>query len=146
MNRQYRSDSVKQTAKIAQELAAELTGGEIIAFRGGLGAGKTTFTAALASALNCTEPVSSPTFTLMNTYHGRLTLHHFDLYRIGDEESLYHVGFYDAAGCPGTVTLIEWSENVEAFLPPTDYVIDISVQPDGSRQFTFRRKGEDFSC
>jgi len=140
LNGNFISNGVAQTREIAGQFARVLKGGEVVAFRGGLGAGKTTFTSALAAALECREPVASPTFTLMNTYHGRLTVHHFDVYRISDEDSLYNIGYFDVAGQPDTVTLIEWSENVAEFLPPFDYVIDIEVLPDGGRRFGFRRE------
>ena len=140
VNGNFISNSVAQTREIARQFASVLKGGEVIAFRGGLGAGKTTFTSALAAELECREPVASPTFTLMNTYHGRLTVHHFDLYRISDEDSLYNIGYFDVAGQPDAVTLIEWSENVAAFLPPFDYVIEIRIGADGSREFCFRRE------
>ena len=105
--------SAAETEQAAAALAARLQAGDIIAYSGGLGAGKTTFTRGLAQGLSLPAAVSSPTFALVHEYTGgRLTLCHFDMYRIDSEEALYSIGFYDYLVRPDTVLAIEWSENI----------------------------------
>ena len=87
------SRSPAQTELIGEKLAAQLSGGEVIALYGGLGMGKTNFVRGLARGLGVEEGVSSPTFALVNEYHGRLTLYHFDMYRVTTWEDLYSTGF-----------------------------------------------------
>ena len=132
--------SEAETMALAARLAPMLSPGDTVLLEGDLGAGKSVLARGIARGLGVEGPMPSPTFTLMNTYHGRLTVHHFDLYRISDEDSLYNIGYFDVAGQPDAVTLIEWSENVAAFLPPFDYVIEIRIGADGSREFCFRRE------
>ncbi len=110
------SHSTQQTEAIAESFAAGLKGGEVLAFFGGLGMGKTAFVRGLARGLGVTGEVSSPTFTLMNEYEGRLPLYHFDMYRISGFEDLYSTGFFDYIGTK-CVIAAEWSENIESVLP-----------------------------
>ncbi len=122
--------SAWETEALAARLAARLSAGDVLAFTGGLGAGKTAFVRGLCRGLGSPAPVSSPTFALMNEYRGgRLTLYHFDLYRIETDDDLAAIGYYDAAGAPGAVTAVEWSENVpEAF---GEEVIRVRIEPEG---------------
>jgi len=136
----FQTHSEQDTLAFASRLAPMLEAGDTVLLEGDLGAGKSVLARGIARGMGVEGPMPSPTFTLMNTYHGRLTVHHFDVYRISDEDSLYNIGYFDVAGQPDTVTLIEWSENVAEFLPPFDYVIDIEVLPDGGRRFGFRRE------
>ena len=92
------SRSPAQTELIGEKLAAQLSGGEVIALYGGLGMGKTNFVRGLARGLGVEEGVSSPTFALVNEYHGRLTLYHFDMYRVTTWEDLYSTGFFRLFG------------------------------------------------
>ena len=87
--------SPEQTAALGRRLAQVLPGGALIAFTGGLGAGKTAFCRGLAEGLGCTDPVSSPTFAIVNYYRGPRPMAHFDLYRIPTENDLAAAGFYD---------------------------------------------------
>ena len=96
---------------MAQRLAQDLRGGEVIAFTGGMGAGKTAFTRGLAIGLGAGDVASSPTFALVNEYTGRLTVEHFDMYRVDSWDDLYSTGFFDYLGTD-CVLVIEWSENV----------------------------------
>jgi len=122
--------SAEETEALAARLAGRLRSGDVLAFSGGLGAGKTAFVRGLCRGLGSPAAVSSPTFALMNEYRGgRLTLVHFDLYRIETEEDLEAIGYYDAAGAPGTVTAVEWSENVpEAF---GEDAVRVRIEPEG---------------
>jgi tRNA threonylcarbamoyladenosine biosynthesis protein TsaE len=98
-----------------RELAKTLPAGALIAFTGGLGAGKTAFCQGLAEGLGCTDPVSSPTFAIVNYYRGPRPFAHFDLYRIHTEGDLAAAGFYDYLDM-GAVVACEWSENCAELL------------------------------
>lgn len=112
---EYISRSFEDTERIAHEIASTLKGNEVIAMFGGLGVGKTTFTRGLASAFGVTEGVHSPTFAIVNEYHGTVPIYHFDMYRVTDEDDLYSTGFYDYLD--NGLLIIEWSENILEFLP-----------------------------
>ena len=92
---EYITHSRAETVALGARMAAVLAPGSLIAFTGGLGAGKTAFTEGLAEGLGCTDPVSSPTFAIVNYYRGPKPLAHFDLYRISTENDLCAAGFYD---------------------------------------------------
>lgn len=111
----YVTNSPEQTLEQGKRLGQKLSDGDIVALLGDLGAGKTVLTKGIAVGLGITEDVTSPTFTLLKEYEGRLKLHHFDLYRIEDEEELTETGFYDWLGGEG-VCVIEWAD--KAVLPP----------------------------
>ena len=110
------SNSPQQTEHYARLLGQVLTGGETIAYFGGLGMGKTRFTAGLAEGMGIKAEVSSPTFSLVHEYRGDKTLYHFDMYRITTFEDLCSTGFYDYLDWGG-VLAVEWSENIETALP-----------------------------
>ena len=113
----YETHSVAETEALGEQLAGRLRGGEVIAYFGDLGMGKTAFTRGLARGLGYAGRVSSPTFTIVNEYAGRIPLFHFDMYRLGDEEELFDIGWEDYLS-RGGVCAVEWSERVEAALPP----------------------------
>ena len=104
-----------ETVALGKRMAAVLSPGSLVAFTGGLGAGKTAFCEGLAQGLGCTDPVSSPTFAIVNYYRGPKPLAHFDLYRISTEEDLCTAGFYDYLG-EGAIVAAEWSENLADLL------------------------------
>ena len=109
--------SPAETQAFAHKLGQQLKPGTCIAFAGGLGAGKTTFTRGLALGMGLPDTVSSPTFALVNEYRGdSFSVFHFDMYRIEDEDELYSIGFYDYAD-RGGICITEWSENIEYALP-----------------------------
>ena len=123
--------SPEETAALAAKIAEKLNGGETLVLRGGLGAGKTTFTKGLAKALGISRNVVSPTFTLVREYEeGRLKLYHFDLYRIEDEGELEELGL-DEYFRDDSVVVIEW--NRISRLPGKVTEIVITVNPDDSR-------------
>lgn len=105
----FLSHSAEETFAFAKRVADKLKGGEIILLNGDLGAGKTTFTKGLARALGVKETVTSPTFTYVKEYDGRLTLYHFDMYRVSDADEVYELGleeyFYK-----GGVVVVEWNK------------------------------------
>ncbi len=121
---------------MGERLAAQLAGGEVIAFTGGMGAGKTAFTRGLAIGLGAGDVASSPTFALVNEYQGRLILDHFDMYRIETWEDLESTGFFDYLESD-RVLAIEWSENIEGALPEKRIAVDIQPgQGEDQRRIT----------
>ncbi len=116
------STSAEQTEKYGELLGKTLNGGEIIAFYGGLGMGKTRFTAGLARGMGIKSDVSSPTFAIVNEYPGDISLCHFDMYRITTFEDLCTTGFFDYLD-NGSVLAVEWSENIENALPEDKRII-----------------------
>ena len=109
---EFVTDSPAQTEAVGAALAAKLQPGAVIAYEGDLGAGKTAFTRGLARGLGITEPVTSPTYTIVNEYlSGRMPLFHFDMYRLHSAEDLWDIGWDDYLE-RGGVCAVEWSENV----------------------------------
>lgn len=126
----YIVNSVQETYDLAAKLAKKLHGGEIILLNGDLGAGKTTFTKGLAVALGVEQTVTSPTFTFMKSYSGRLELYHFDMYRVDDEDELYELGLSDYLTAGG-VCVIEWNKfkNLDKYI-----AININALSENSRE------------
>lgn len=122
---QYRTTSPEETEALGFRLGKCLHGGEVLALFGGLGMGKTAFTRGIAAGLGIPSGVSSPTFALVHDYTGRLTVHHFDMYRVDGWDDLYSTGFFDYLDTED-VLIIEWSENIEGALPPDAIRITIS--------------------
>ena len=109
---EFITHSPEETEKVGQALAAVLTPGTILAYEGDLGAGKTAFTRGLARGLGAKDPVTSPTYTIVNEYlSGRLPLFHFDMYRLASADDLWDIGCDDYLE-RGGVCAVEWSENV----------------------------------
>ena len=109
---QYITNSPEETEALAFKLAQKLPAGSIIAYEGDLGAGKTAFTRGLARGLGIWEPVTSPTYTIVNEYlSGRLPLFHFDMYRLHCADDLFDIGWEDYLE-RGGICAVEWSENV----------------------------------
>ncbi len=139
--KKYTSSSPEATEQIGFKLGSVLHGGEVIAFRGGLGMGKTCFTRGLARGLGFTGAVTSPTFALVNEYiGGRLPLYHFDMYRITDWEDLYSSGFFEYSEVGGVIAA-EWSENIENALP--DCTITVKFEQTGENERTITVYGAD---
>ena len=139
--RTVESRSPEETWQLAAALADELPPGTVLALHGELGAGKTCFIQGMAAALGVTEPVTSPTYTLIGEYEGRLPLHHIDLYRLsgGDGGDIGLEEYFDASG----ITAIEWAERAEGLLPPG--LLHIRIEADehtGTRIFHIYREGE----
>ncbi|MDE5648328.1 MAG: tRNA (adenosine(37)-N6)-threonylcarbamoyltransferase complex ATPase subunit type 1 TsaE [Oscillospiraceae bacterium] len=117
--------SAEETIEFAVQIGKMLKKGDIIAYTGGLGAGKTTFTRGLASGMGLEDNGVSPTFSLVNEYRGdKLCLYHFDMYRIMSADDLETTGFYDYP-MEESVFAIEWSENIADELPENTIFIDI---------------------
>ena len=101
------SHSEAETEAAGERLGASLSPGTVLAYRGGLGMGKTAFTRGLARGLGCTGRVTSPTFTIVNEYEGRIPLFHFDMYRLPDSDALFDIGWDDYLD-RGGVCAVEW--------------------------------------
>lgn len=133
---QIATQSAEQTETFAEQFAATLTGGEVLLLVGELGAGKTHFVKGLARGLGIDDVVTSPTFALHNSYRGRLTLNHFDFYRIDSSDEAAILGldefFYDLSA----VSAIEWSERVADLLPTHCITVRIDKTGDCSRNIT----------
>ena len=135
---QFLSHSTQETEAIGEELAQKLRGGDVLAFTGSLGMGKTAFTRGLARGLGCRGRVTSPTFTIVNEYEGgRLPLFHFDMYRLEDADSLFDIGWEDYLD-RGGVCAVEWSEQVADALPEGTVYVTLTRHPehDGWRSIT----------
>lgn len=130
----YISNSVEQTIDIAMQFAETLKGGETVLLSGDLGAGKTHFAKGVALQFGIDEVVTSPTFTLHNCYQGRLTLNHFDFYRIDDPEEVAILGLDELFSVSDGVALIEWSQNVKSLLPSKCIVVTVSKTGENSRE------------
>ena len=124
----YKSFSYEETLDIGVKLASGLKGNEVIALFGGLGMGKTALTTGIAKGFGAENCVSSPTFAIVNEYHGKAAIYHFDMYRVNTWDDLYSTGFFDYLG--NGVIIIEWSENIENALP--DEYIKISLEKGSS--------------
>ena len=126
----YRTESAAQTEALGRELGAKLRPGSVVAFRGGLGMGKTAFTRGLAQGLGCTGRVTSPTFTIVNEYRGNIPLFHFDMYRLDSSDALFDIGWEDYLD-RGGVCAVEWSENVADAMPDCTVYVTIQRAPEG---------------
>ena len=134
--KQYESFSYDDTQVIAKEIADTLKGGEFIAMYGDLGAGKTAFVQGLAKALGITNHVTSPTFTIVNEYEGRLPLYHLDVYRIADPDEMYEIGYDDYIDSDG-VCVVEWAELIEELFPDKYY--KLTILKDEDKGFDYRK-------
>ncbi len=130
--------NAEETIEFAKEIGSRLKKGDIVAYTGGLGAGKTTFTRGLAMGLGMDDNVTSPTFSLVNEYHSKdISLYHFDMYRIMGADDLETTGFYDYS-TDDSVFAIEWSENISEELPDNAVIINIERIDDNTRRITVK--------
>ena len=126
---EFLSHSTAETEAAGEALARRLRPGTVLAYQGGLGMGKTAFTRGLARGLGCRDRVTSPTFTIVNEYEGRIPLFHFDMYRLPDADALFDIGWEDYLG-RGGVCAVEWSERVEDALPEDTVWVRIRRSPE----------------
>lgn len=132
----YKTNSAEQTISLGEQIGKLLKGGDVIAYSGNLGAGKTTITRGISIGMKLGDEVTSPTFALVNEYRGeKLSLIHFDMYRINSSMDLETTGFYDYMD-DDNVLAIEWSENIEDDLPDDCIRIDIQRVDDNTRIIT----------
>ena len=129
--------SPEETFQFGEKLGREAKPGQIYTLNGDLGTGKTVFTQGFAAGLGITEPVNSPTFTIVQEYHeGRLPLYHFDVYRIADVSEMDEIGYEEYFFSDG-VCLIEWGTLIEELLP--DNTITITIEKDLQKGFDYRK-------
>lgn len=131
------TNSEKETWDLGFSLGEKACAGQVYTLVGDLGVGKTIFTKGLAKGLGIDEPVSSPTFTIVQIYdEGRLPFYHFDVYRIGDVEEMDEIGYEDYIYGEG-VSLIEWANLIEEILP--EHYTEIKIEKDLEKGFDYRR-------
>ena len=137
----YTTNSPAETEAVGAALGAVIPAGTILAYRGDLGAGKTAFTRGLARGLGYAEPVTSPTYTIVNEYlGGRLPLFHFDMYRLASADDLWDIGWDDYLE-RGGVCAVEWSENVDEAMENAVYV---TIEKTGEESRRITLEGGDF--
>ena len=131
--KEFYTSCPEETIELGKAIGKHLRGGDIIAYKGGLGAGKTTITRGIAMGMGLEDNVSSPTFAIVNEYHGSgcLSLYHFDMYRISGGEALETTGFFDYMS-DNAVIAAEWSENIEDELD--DSVITLTLENEGENR------------
>ena len=133
----YESMSEKDTFEFGKKLGEKATAGQIICLDGDLGVGKTVFTQGFAKGLGIEDSVNSPTFSIIQIYdEGRLPLYHFDVYRIGEPEEMYEIGYEEYFFGEG-VCLIEWSKLIEELIP--DEAITVTIEKDLSKGLDYRK-------
>lgn len=127
----------EDTFAIGEKIGKEALPGQVYTLIGDLGVGKTVFTQGVAAGLGITEPVSSPTFTILQVYEeGRLPFYHFDVYRIGDVEEMEEIGYEDCFFGEG-LCLIEWANLIEEILPPI--YIEVKIEKNPEKGFDYRK-------
>lgn len=133
----YETYSQKETAQLGQKLGKEAACGDVYTLVGDLGVGKTVFTKGIAKGLGITEPVNSPTFTIIQIYEsGRIPFYHFDVYRISDIEEMDEIGYEDYFYGEG-LTIIEWGNLISEILPRPRK--EIVIEKDLEKGFDYRR-------
>jgi tRNA threonylcarbamoyladenosine biosynthesis protein TsaE len=137
----YQTSTVEETQALAEQVGALVLPGDVFCLSGDLGAGKTTFTQGLARGLGITEPVSSPTFTIIKEYdEGRLPLYHMDIYRLGEQAAQENLG-YDEYFFGEGVSVVEWAEWLEDLLPEDRIMLTISITSEQGRLLQFVATG-----
>lgn len=131
------TNTPQETFSVGKKIGENARPGQIYTLTGDLGVGKTVFTQGVAAGLGITEPISSPTFTIIQEYEtGRLPLYHFDVYRIGDIEEMEEIGYDDYFFGNG-VCMIEWAELIEELIPENS--IHVTIEKDLEKGFDYRR-------
>lgn len=139
------SESPEATWSVGEFVGKRLKAGMVLCLTGDLGAGKTLFTKGVAAGLGVKEDVTSPSFTLMNLYDGRLPVAHFDLYRLDDGGDLDEIGFYEYADEPVGVAIIEWADKFPEALPPHHLSVVLSPGKNlEERRLAFTAKGDGY--
>ena len=133
----YETFSAEETEKLGEQIGREAKPGEVYTLIGDLGVGKTVFTQGIAKGLEITEPICSPTFTIVQEYEeGRMPFYHFDVYRIADIEEMDEIGYEDYFFGEG-VCLIEWSELIREIIPGG--AGEVTIEKDPEKGFDYRR-------
>ncbi|GAA3645106.1 tRNA (adenosine(37)-N6)-threonylcarbamoyltransferase complex ATPase subunit type 1 TsaE [Asaccharospora irregularis] len=135
-------ENEEKTKEIGYKLGKLVEPGSVICLIGDLGAGKTTMTQSLAKALEVDDYITSPTFTIVNEYEGRLPLYHFDVYRIGCSEEMYDIGYDEYINSDG-VCIIEWANLIEDILPDEYLYVELKYK-EMAREMILTPKGEKY--
>ena len=139
------SESPEATWSVGEFVGKRLKAGMVLCLTGDLGAGKTLFTKGVAAGLGVKADVTSPSFTLMNLYDGRLPVVHFDLYRLDDEGDLDEIGFYEYTDEPVGVAIIEWADKFPEALPPHHLSVVLSPGKNlEERRLSFTARGDGY--
>lgn len=125
---EYIVTTVDETYKIGEHIGSLVNSGDIICLIGDLGTGKTHLTKGIAKGLDIEDNITSPTFTIVNEYTGRLKLYHFDVYRVNDPDEIEAIGFDEYIFSDG-VSIIEWANYIEELIPPNKLTITIEKLP-----------------
>lgn len=133
----FYAESEEQTEAIGEQLAREFKPGELIALFGGMGMGKTAITRGIARGVGYSDRVTSPTYAIVNEYLGEIPLFHFDLFRLGDADELFDIGF-DEYFTRGGIIVVEWFERAEGVYQP-DFEIHIEKESENARKITVKR-------
>lgn len=133
--------TAEETIELGRKLGELLEPGDIVALTGDLGAGKTTLTKGVAIGLGIKDDIHSPTFTLIHEHHGDKTLYHIDLYRLESELDIESLGIEEYIHSDA-ITFIEWAEIMQSLLPKHRLDINISLEKDDSRVFTFSSESD----
>jgi tRNA threonylcarbamoyladenosine biosynthesis protein TsaE len=128
------SKSREETIALGERIGAAAPSGAVIAFRGGLGAGKTTMSKGIAAGLAIDEEISSPTYTIIAEYPGRLLLRHMDAYRLRGDADFEEIGGPELLGATGTLCLVEWSEKLPDSIGAETAIVEIEIGPGGERR------------
>ncbi|WP_226586022.1 tRNA (adenosine(37)-N6)-threonylcarbamoyltransferase complex ATPase subunit type 1 TsaE [Halobacillus litoralis] len=138
---EWKSSSVEETQTFAENLGQRLTPGDVLTLEGDLGAGKTTFTKGLGKGLGVKRTINSPTFTIIKEYQGRVPFYHMDVYRLEDsDEDLGFDEYFNGEG----VTVVEWAQFIQEFLPKDRLEITIRYLDDVTRILTLKATSEHF--
>lgn len=137
----YLIQSAAAMRQLGAQLAKQLRPADVLVLQGDLGAGKSEFVRGIAQGIGISDPIPSPTFTIMNAYDtGRIPLYHFDWYRLHQVDELYEMGMDESIGGEG-VAAIEWAERFPEALPPDHLIIQITTEQDGCRTVSFSSAG-----
>ena len=138
----YQTTAPEETGRLGEELGRVLEPGDLLALVGGLGAGKTCLSQGVLAGLGVRGPVSSPTFTIVNEYQGRLPVYHLDVYRLENAGQLEDLGFEEFVYGDG-VTVLEWADKVEELLPPEHLRIEMTApEEENTRLIRLLPRGE----
>ena len=135
------SKTQEETIALGEKLGSKLDKGMVLALQGDLAGGKTTFTKGIGKALNIKTVINSPTFTIIKIYEGDLTLYHIDAYRLENNEYDLGISEYEQDG----ITVVEWPEYYQSYLPKEYIEIDFKYIDDNSREINFITHGDKYS-
>ena len=139
------SHSAAETEEIGYRFGSSLRNGDCISLTGSLGAGKTVLAKGIARALGITEPIVSPTFTLVQEYDGSMKLYHLDLYRLSGEDEFESMGGEEFL-YPDGITLVEWAEKIGDMMRSDAFFVTITINDDESREITIEGGNHEYSC